>query len=137
MKKSTQLFETLRAGLPVAPVVILLLTVCLHPGTPAAGSLPVNGLTRGCPMQGNTMLISPNPAQDVVEVLFSLSSDLAARMTLFSSTGQVLFGQDVTMLRGDNTIRLDITAIPAGSYFLKITNDKKLEITGERTMIKR
>lgn len=85
----------------------------------------------------NQVSIAPNPAVDFVTVTIKTDVELNSTLTLFSSSGQILFSQKVSLTIGTNPINLDISALPPGAYHLNISNDKKIEIEGARTIIKR
>jgi len=85
----------------------------------------------------NEISISPNPAIDFVNVSISSSVEMETKLTLFSSSGQILFSKVVRLTKGANNVNLDISELPAGAYHLNITNDRKIEITGSRSIIKR
>jgi fibronectin-binding autotransporter adhesin len=85
----------------------------------------------------NQVSIFPNPAVDNVTVTIKTEMEMNSTLTLFSSTGQILFSQKVSLTIGSNPLNLDISALPPGSYHLNISNDKKIEIEGARTIIKR
>jgi hypothetical protein len=70
-------------------------------------------------------------------VTIKTEMEMNSTLTLFSSTGQILFSQKVSLIIGSNPLNLDISALPPGSYHLNISNDKKIEIEGARTIIKR
>lgn len=84
----------------------------------------------------NEVNISPNPAHDYVNVKITSSQDLEAALTMFSTSGKILFTRQIILMEGINNIRLDISDIPAGAYHLNITNDKRIEISGGRSIIK-
>jgi hypothetical protein len=81
--------------------------------------------------------LSPNPASEFVDV--ELKSEIKAEVTLtvFSSAGQILLNSTVKIDEGRSVVRLDIAALPAGVYHLNLSNNKKLEFTGSRSIIKR
>ena len=85
----------------------------------------------------NQINIFPNPAVDNVTVTIKTEIEMNATLTLFSTSGQILFSQKVSLTIGSNPVNLDISALPSGSYHLNISNDKKIEIEGARTIIKR
>ena len=85
----------------------------------------------------NELKIYPNPAVDFVHVEISSTENMDVQLTLFSSNGHILLLQKVPLQTGTNAIRLDISALPAGAFHLHISNDRKLEITGNRSIIKR
>jgi hypothetical protein len=84
----------------------------------------------------NEVSISPNPARDYTNVSITTTEDLNARLTLFSSSGQILFAKQLTLVKGVNNVRLDISDLPPGAYHMNIANDKRLEISGGRSLIK-
>jgi hypothetical protein len=89
------------------------------------------------PPATNEISLSPNPASDHVDV--ELKSEMKAEVTLtiFSSSGQILLNSTVKIEEGTSVVRLDISALPAGVYHLNLSNNKKLEFSGSRSIIKR
>lgn len=85
----------------------------------------------------NEVKIYPNPAIDYANVEISSSDDMEVLLTLFSNSGQILLSQTVQLSTGVNTVKLDITSLPVGAYHLNLSNDRKIEITGSRSIIKR
>ena len=85
----------------------------------------------------NEVSIMPNPVVDMANVTIGSSVEMDVNMTLFSSAGQILFAQKIKVNKGSNSIRLDMSALPSGAYHLNITNNKKIELTGNRSIIKR
>jgi len=85
----------------------------------------------------NQVSIAPNPAVDFVTVTIKTDVELNSTLTLFSSSGQILFSQKVSLTTGSNPVNLDVSALPPGAYHLNISNDKKIEIEGARTIVKR
>jgi len=85
----------------------------------------------------NQVSIFPNPAVDNVTVNIKTEMEMNSTLTLFSLSGQILFSQKVSLTIGSNPVNLDISVLPPGSYHLNISNDKKIEIEGARTIIKR
>jgi hypothetical protein len=84
----------------------------------------------------NEVSISPNPARDFVNVAITSSEDMEAILTLFASNGKILFSKQLILMKGLNNIRLDINDLPAGAYHLNISNDRRIEITGSKSIIK-
>lgn len=85
----------------------------------------------------NELSISPNPAVDFVNVSITTDTDINANLTLFSTSGQILFSKQARITKGVNNIRLDISDLPAGAYHLNVVNDKNIEISGGRSIVKR
>lgn len=85
----------------------------------------------------NEVKIYPNPASDFANVEITSSDDVEMQLTLFSSSGQILFSQKVKVTAGINTVKLDVSSLPTGAYHLSINSESKVIITGNRTIIKR
>jgi hypothetical protein len=42
----------------------------------------------------------------------------------------------VKLQKGSTSVKLDVSALPKGVYFMSVTNDKQAEIKGNKTIIK-
>ena len=85
----------------------------------------------------NEVSIMPNPAIDYANVTITASETMEIDMHLFSSTGQILFSQNINVTTGANVIKIDVSALTSGAYHLNLSNNKKIEFTGSRSIIKR
>ncbi len=85
----------------------------------------------------NEVKIYPNPAIEYANVEITSSDEMDIQLTLFSTSGQILLSQKVKLEIGNNIVRLDVSALPVGAYHLNLSNDRKIEITGSRSIIKR
>jgi hypothetical protein len=91
-----------------------------------------------CNKQGsNEVSIYPNPAADLANIDIKASENMEIQLTLFSSTGQILFSQKTHVKEGSNIVKLDVNNLKPGMYHLNIVNDKKIEFSGSRSIIKR
>jgi hypothetical protein len=91
-----------------------------------------------CNKQGsNEVSIYPNPAADLANIDIKASENMEIQLTLFSSTGQILFSQKTHVKEGSNIVKLDVNNLKPGMYHLNIVNDKKIEFAGSRSIIKR
>ncbi len=84
----------------------------------------------------NQVSLAPNPAVDYVNANFITNEAMSATITVFSSTGQLLLSTAAMLQNGSTTVRLDVSGLPKGVYFMKVSNDKGLEIKGNKTIIK-
>lgn len=84
----------------------------------------------------NQVSLTPNPAVDYVNANFTTNEAMSATITVFSSTGKLLISAPVKLQKGSTSVKLDVSALPKGVYFMSITNDKSLEIKGNKTIIK-
>lgn len=99
-------------------------------GVSAAGRTALAGmdLAGETPDEARTekMLVSPNPTTGKTSLYFEVTNPGEVRLTLISTSGQVLraFTQSVTA--GDNEAALDLTHLPTGLYTLQLWKDKQL-----------
>jgi len=84
----------------------------------------------------NQVSLAPNPAVDYVNANFITNKAMSATITVFSSTGQLLLSTAAILQNGSTTVRLDVSGLPKGVYFMKVSNDKGFEIKGNKTIIK-
>lgn len=89
------------------------------------------------PPASNEISLSPNPATEYVDVEFKSEMKAEVTLTIFSSSGQILLNSSVKIDEGTSVVRLDVAALPAGVYHLNLSNNKKLEFSGSRSIIKR
>lgn len=89
------------------------------------------------PPASNEISLSPNPATEYVDVEFKSEAKAEVLITIFSSAGQILLNSSVKIDEGTSVVRLDVAALPAGVYHLNLSNNKKLEFSGSRSIIKR
>jgi len=85
----------------------------------------------------NEINIYPVPAYEVSYLDIQATEDMGIQITLFSSTGQILLSQKTSLKKGNNIITLDIAKLSPGMYHVNIINDKKIEFSGSRSIIKR
>ena len=69
--------------------------------------------------------VFPNPAQDYINVNFSGHSGETATIQLYNLTGQLLRERLVATLDGINNQQLDVSALPQGTYFVRVENGEE------------
>jgi hypothetical protein len=74
-------------------------------------------------MSDNQVSIYPNPAIDKITVEI-LGITKESQLSIINSTGQELISQQTI---GPKTI-IDISNLPSGVYFVRLTNDKTVEV---------
>lgn len=67
-------------------------------------------------------MISPNPANSIINVHFENNSASKLTISVYNSMGQYVFGQSINSMSGENIYTIDINSLPNGEYFLKISN---------------
>ncbi len=66
--------------------------------------------------------IFPNPATDKVTLNFTLTENKNVDIQLFNSIGQQeMISQNANCFQGENTLQLDVSILPEGIYFVKIS----------------
>jgi PKD repeat protein len=71
----------------------------------------------------SNLIVSPNPFRNYVELRFNMEKPAEYRIRLVNSTGiQVLNWQTYSLTQGINTIRLNTSNLPYGTYLLQITD---------------
>ena len=70
--------------------------------------------------------VLPNPALDEISIFIQSPKNVDASITLTSSTGKTVITRD-QVLNPNNNIKLDISTLPSGTYFIHLqTNNKVL-----------
>lgn len=71
----------------------------------------------------NSFAISPNPASANINVLFNSSKQSAYSITFYDIAGKMLLSKTGSANAGINNFMLDVHALSAGTYFIKIYYD--------------
>lgn len=67
--------------------------------------------------------ISPNPARDIVDIVYQLAEDSFVNIELLSSDGRILLNhQNIKGLKGLNKVSLNVSSLEQGVYVLNISN---------------
>lgn len=69
----------------------------------------------------STITISPNPASKQLTVKVTTSAAVSALWTIVDVTGRVLMNNAAELNKGENAVTINISALAAGAYYLKIT----------------
>ncbi len=84
----------------------------------------VNILSIGAPIETDDLLLYPDPVNDWLHFVFPADSR-NARVTLVSLLGQVLAEQESSGESNTRTMRIDLSALPAGVYLLQASAGEK------------
>ena len=82
----------------------------------------------------NELMVFPNPASDVLHIGFSTDEKTAVKMQMINITGQAVYSCDLSSLSGTYEQDVNISAYPAGVYFLEIITSKG--ITNKKVVIR-
>lgn len=101
-------------------------------------NLSVDRQDKALDLNGNTtLLISPNPASEIVNVTFpSKYSKGSQRLILYNTSGKIVMDKNFESIAADATQQLDVSNLSSGCYFLNlVTTDgvisEKLIISGK------
>ncbi|MCB9170034.1 MAG: T9SS type A sorting domain-containing protein [Flavobacteriales bacterium] len=67
----------------------------------------------------------PNPVRDIAEITFPSGTDGEATVRVMNSMGQVLVQKDLSVNATSGTFQLDLSDLPAGTYFMTVRNGGK------------
>ena len=94
------------------------------------GTPPVMNLKETAP---TGLSIYPNPAQDVLNLHYNASKDGETMIRVFNTMGQLVTQRQVMTAEGSNEERINVSALPPGTYILRLDNGepetKKFSIT--------
>lgn len=76
------------------------------------------------------ILISPNPVSDILNIHFESNQISKTNITMYTITGQMVYGSN-KLIQSDRNIKIDVTNLPSGLYFLKIKSK------GNETVVKK
>ncbi|MBP7513964.1 MAG: T9SS type A sorting domain-containing protein [Flavobacteriales bacterium] len=105
---------------------------CLVPGCGSVGVQEYTDLFQG------KLLVSPNPASDRVSVALDLTEGVdvsgQVRAVLLDGTGRLVWQQTVQQDLNKLSVLLDVSALPAGTYYLHV-RDAKRWLAGSKVIV--
>lgn len=91
--------------------------------------IPLADIACGASIKENSLSSSielyPNPASDYVNLILNSDKAAKANITVFNMVGQAVVKSDKFISKGDNTVKLDISTLNAGVYFVNAIIDGK------------
>jgi endoglucanase len=69
---------------------------------------------------------SPNPTKDQVQIQLELLRPLRLQMRLLDSSQRVITTRTVSLPEGQNSEVFDLQSVPAGTYFMEVSDDKQV-----------
>ncbi|MCB9283440.1 MAG: HYR domain-containing protein [Lewinellaceae bacterium] len=76
-----------------------------------------------------SLQLFPNPARHEVNLRVDLAGDKDIQVELVGANGQTMRMQSFTSEKGENTFRIDLKGLPAGTYWVRITGQDTLLTT--------
>lgn len=87
---------------------------------------------------GETLVsLAPNPAVSFTNLKLNAEDDMNIQVNLFSTSGQVVFSQTIQARKGVQEFMFDVAALPTGTYHFSLVSDKRVEIKGNKTLVKK
>ncbi len=77
--------------------------------------------------------VSPNPANDAVNVSFNFKGSGNGELNVINALGQVLINKNLALTEGKNNVSLSVSELPQGVYFVRIKNGEA--ITTKRLVV--
>jgi Secretion system C-terminal sorting domain len=68
--------------------------------------------------------IYPNPARDMVNIIFHRQNTSQEKIIVTDITGRTLVDKNITTRNGNNIVPVSIKSLPRGTYFIKLSGDK-------------
>jgi len=96
-----------------------------HAGSGMTGSFVVSAATAvdQASMVYNSLLVSPNPATDRIQLKFNFERSFRAELLVFDASGNEQLNKYMDARAGDNEFSLNISSLPKGIYFLNVVDD--------------
>jgi hypothetical protein len=73
--------------------------------------------------------VGPNPFSNILRLTLRSKSDFQTDISLYSNFGIQYLHQIESLSTGQNKITLDVSSLPAGTYFLNIVTPDKVKLT--------
>jgi len=70
--------------------------------------------------------VSPNPAQNFVNVNIASTVKENVRLMVCDATGKNVFSQNAILVSGNNNIQINLNKLPVGNYFIKISGSNQI-----------
>lgn len=70
--------------------------------------------------------VSPNPTTGVVNFGFEAKANFDAKISVASVDGQTLLTANQSIVKGKQSLQLDLTSLPTGLYFLQVTTGNEV-----------
>ena len=76
---------------------------------------------------GGRTELYPNPASEISKLSYSSDSEKQIHIKIFDAIGQLAFSQEEQVTKGNNDIRIDLSALAKGIYFLQIGDESGMD----------
>jgi hypothetical protein len=95
----------------------------------SAVRVPVTDVPAAGPAASGLVSLRPNPIRSDGAITYRVDSDTRVRLGLYDVAGRLVrLLADGRVGRGEHTVRLDASAVPAGVYFLRLESPEALQV---------
>ena len=70
--------------------------------------------------------VSPNPAQNFVNVNIASTVKENVRLMIYDATGKNIFSQNASLISGNNNIKINVNKLSLGNYFIKVAGTNQI-----------
>ena len=70
--------------------------------------------------------VSPNPAQNFVNINIASTVKENVRLMVYDATGKNVYAQNASLISGNNNIKININKLSLGNYFIKISGTNQI-----------
>ncbi len=70
--------------------------------------------------------VYPNPASDIINISITADNDGNAQLSIYDLSGKLLVDTEKVIVKGENTLSLDISFLKNGTYILKTVDEGKV-----------
>lgn len=86
-----------------------------------------NSVLNDKPSQFDEIIVSPNPADETIEIIFYSTVNMyETEITIISEKGEVTQVDKTDILEGENKIRINVSHLKTGLYLVKASNKENL-----------
>ena len=89
------------------------------------------------PNLSNSISVVPNPVADFTELRFTSDADDKIEISVYSVSGQLLLRSSGRVGVGQTSIKLDLSELPAGIYYMNVYSTNGIQFGGNKTLVKR
>ena len=82
-------------------------------------------------VSSNTIVLSPNPAKDMVKVSVNVAKGSNTRFELYNAAGRKQLSFTKALTDGDNTFNMGLNQLPKGVYYLKAEGNATISLVVE------
>jgi PKD repeat protein len=77
-------------------------------------------------LQSNSLEVFPNPSNGIFDMIISVNSDAPANISIFSSTGEMIFSEEKKISSEENHFRYNLSNYSSGLYYIKVKSDNTI-----------